>query len=176
MFDCGPADLILHQHHHRIFPRPRWLRREHVGKALDTCIADVRSAKKIPGPMAVTISDQERAGLDILTHGDLHVDEDLAAARGNHYPLSRWAGLCRRPTSSRKRHRSVAALSAGHAAQTRSNTGWRGRTWWTKIEHRPLGLTGSVADRRRGDAAAGESSAPAVRRSWRCFWTSHAEV
>ena len=29
--------------------------------------------------MAVLINDQERAGLDILTHGDLHVDEETRA-------------------------------------------------------------------------------------------------
>ena len=39
------------------------------------------------------ISDQERAGLDILTHGDLHVDEDLAGRAWHHYPLQRWAGF-----------------------------------------------------------------------------------
>ena len=43
--------------------------------------------------MAVVISDQERAGLDILTHGDLHVDEDLAGRAWHHYPLQRWAGF-----------------------------------------------------------------------------------
>ena len=36
---------------------------------------------------AVVISDQERTGLDILTHGDFHLDEDMAGrAVWHHYP------------------------------------------------------------------------------------------
>ena len=48
------------------------------GKPLDTCMLDVRFREKFEDALSVVISDQERAGLDILTHGDLHVDEDLA--------------------------------------------------------------------------------------------------
>jgi len=37
--------------------------------------------------MAVVISDLERAGLDILSHGDWHGDEHLAGRAWHHYPL-----------------------------------------------------------------------------------------
>jgi hypothetical protein len=39
---------------------------------------DVRFREKFQDAMAVVISDQDRAGLDAPSHGDLHVDEDLA--------------------------------------------------------------------------------------------------
>ena len=39
------------------------------------------------------IADQERAGLDILTNGDYHLDEDVAGRSWHHYPLQRWKGF-----------------------------------------------------------------------------------
>src|SRR3982750_417164 len=41
-----------------------------------------------PGPPA-----QTRAGLDSLTNGDYHLDEDFAGRSWHHYPLQRWKGL-----------------------------------------------------------------------------------
>jgi 5-methyltetrahydropteroyltriglutamate--homocysteine methyltransferase len=54
---------------------------------------DVRFREKFQDAMAVVISDQERAGIDILTHGDLHCDEDFAGRSWHHYPLQRWGGF-----------------------------------------------------------------------------------
>ncbi len=54
---------------------------------------DVRFREKFQGAMAGVIGDQERAGLDIVTHGDLHVDEDMAGRAWHHYLLQRWAGF-----------------------------------------------------------------------------------
>src|SRR4029450_799023 len=42
---------------------------------------------------AVVVSDQERCGLDILTTGDYHLDEDVAGRSWHHYPLQRWTGF-----------------------------------------------------------------------------------
>jgi 5-methyltetrahydropteroyltriglutamate--homocysteine methyltransferase len=39
------------------------------------------------------VADQARAGLDILTTGDYHLDEDVAGRSWHHYPLQRWKGL-----------------------------------------------------------------------------------
>jgi len=75
------------------FPRPRWFDVSMWGRPLDTCMLDVRFREKFQDAMAVLISDQERAGLDILNHGDLHVDEDMAGRAWHHYPLQRWAGF-----------------------------------------------------------------------------------
>ena len=54
---------------------------------------DIRFREKFQDALAVVISDQERAGLDILTHGDFHCDEDFAGRSWHHYPLQRWAGF-----------------------------------------------------------------------------------
>lgn len=72
------ADLILPSTTTGSFPRPRWFDVSMWGRTLDTCMLDVRFREKFQDAMAVLIGDQERAGLDILTHGDLHVDEDMA--------------------------------------------------------------------------------------------------
>lgn len=75
------------------FPRPRWFDISMWGRSLDTCMLDVRFREKFQDAMAVVINDQERAGLDVLTDGDLHVDEDLAGRAWHHYTLQRWAGF-----------------------------------------------------------------------------------
>ena len=87
------ANLILPSTTTGSFPRPRWFDVSMWGRPLDTCMLDVRFREKFQDAMAVLISDQERAGLDILTHGDLHVDEDMAGRAWHHYPLQRWAGF-----------------------------------------------------------------------------------
>ena len=81
------ADLILPSTTTGSFPRPRWYDVGMWGRPLDTCMLDIRFREKFQDAMAVVISDQERAGLDILSHGDLHVDEDLAGRAWHHYPL-----------------------------------------------------------------------------------------
>ncbi len=68
------------------FPRPRWFDVCLWGRAMDTCVLDVRFREKFQDAMSVVISDQERAGLDVLVHGDFHVDEDLAGRTWHHYP------------------------------------------------------------------------------------------
>ena len=87
------------------------------GKPLDTCMLDVRFREKFEDALAVVISDEERAGLDILTHGDFHCDEDFAGRSWHHYPLQRWAGFEGDQLQSEADPQPVAALSARHAAQ-----------------------------------------------------------
>src|SRR2546429_2580470 len=87
------ANLILPSTTTGSFPRPRWFDVSMWGRPLDTCMLDVRFREKFQDAMAVVISDQERAGLDILTHGDLHVDEDMAGGARPPYPPPRRGGL-----------------------------------------------------------------------------------
>jgi 5-methyltetrahydropteroyltriglutamate--homocysteine methyltransferase len=63
------------------------------GHPLDTCMMDIRFREKFQDALSVLISDQQRAGIDILTHGDLHCDEDFAGRSWHHYPLQRWMGF-----------------------------------------------------------------------------------
>lgn len=86
-------DLILPSTTTGSFPRPRWFDVSMWGKPLDSCMMDVRFREKFQDALAVVVSDQERAGLDVLTHGDFHCDEDLAGRSWHHYPLQHWSGL-----------------------------------------------------------------------------------
>ena len=75
------------------WPRPRWFDVSPWGRPLDTCMLDVRWREKYLDALATLISDEERAGLDLLTHGDFHCDDDFAGRSWHHYPLQRWAGF-----------------------------------------------------------------------------------
>jgi 5-methyltetrahydropteroyltriglutamate--homocysteine methyltransferase len=86
-------DLLLPSAVTGSWPRPRWFDMSMWGKSLDTCMLDVRFREKFQDALAVVVSEQERAGLDILAHGDFHCDEDLAGRAWHHYPLQRWGGF-----------------------------------------------------------------------------------
>ena len=64
------------------WPRPRWYDGGLWGRPLDTALLDVRFREQFLDAHATVIAEQERAGLDILTNGDYHLDEDFPAARG----------------------------------------------------------------------------------------------
>jgi 5-methyltetrahydropteroyltriglutamate--homocysteine methyltransferase len=66
------------------WPRPRWFDVSMWAKPLDTCMLDIRFREKFQDALAVVISDEERAGLDILTHGDFHCDEDFGGRSWHH--------------------------------------------------------------------------------------------
>ena len=66
------------------WPRPSWFDSSMWGRPLDACMLDVQFREKYRDALAVVINDQERAGLDILTHGDLHCDDDLAGRSWHH--------------------------------------------------------------------------------------------
>lgn len=87
------ADQILPSTITGSWPRPRWMDESMWGRSLDTCMLDVRFREKFQDALAVVVSDQDRAGIDILTHGDLHCDEDYAGRSWHHYPLQRWGGF-----------------------------------------------------------------------------------
>ena len=81
------------------------------GRPLDTCMMDVRFREKFQDALATVLSDQERAGLDILTHGDLHCDDDMAGRSWHHYPLAALGGVRRAITCNpRKRARPGCAI------------------------------------------------------------------
>jgi len=131
------ADAILPSTVTGSWPRPRWFDVSMWGRPLDTCMLDVRFREKFQDAMAVVISDQERAGLDLLTHGDFHCDEDLAGRSWHHYPLQRWAGFegeYLQPESTRAPwlHYPPGTLLS------EIYTGWRWPHVVDRIEHRPL--------------------------------------
>ena len=131
-------DLILPSTVTGSFPRPRWFDVSMWGRPLDTCMLDVRFREKFQDALAVVISDQERAGLDILTHGDLHVRRRHGrAARGTTIRCS--AGpVSKATTCSRKRPRAPWLHYPPGTLLNEIYTGWRWPHVVDKIEHRPL--------------------------------------
>lgn len=75
------------------WPRPRWFTARMDGRPLTTCLKDVTFREQLTDAMAALLVDQERAGLDVATHGDLFHDEDLGGHSWHRYPLERWAGM-----------------------------------------------------------------------------------
>jgi 5-methyltetrahydropteroyltriglutamate--homocysteine methyltransferase len=119
------------------WPRPRWFDVSMWGRPLDTCMMDVRFREKFQDALAVVVSDQERAGLDLLTHGDFHCDEDMAGRAWHHYPAAALGGLRGRSPPAGRDARALAALPAG-TLLNEIYTAWRWPHVVDKIEHRPL--------------------------------------
>ena len=107
------------------------------GRPLDTCMMDVRFREKFQDALATVLSDQERAGLDILTHGDLHCDDDMAGRSWHHYPLQRWAGFAGDYLQSEATRSPWLRYPPG-TLLNEIYTGWRWPRVVDKIEHRPL--------------------------------------
>ena len=131
------ADLVLPATVTGSWPRPRWFDTSMWGRPLDTCMMDVRFREKFQDALAVVLSEQERAGLDILTHGDFHVDEDYAGRAWHHYPLQRWAGF----EGDRLQSEETRSPWLRYPPGTLLNeiyTGWRWPWVVDKIEHRSL--------------------------------------
>jgi hypothetical protein len=114
------------------WPRPRWFDVSMRGRPLDTCMLDVRFCEKSQDAMAVVASDQERAGLDMLSHGDFHCDEDMAGRSWHHYPLQRCAACvdttpARRAARPRHRGAPVHGAEADQLCAVVSRQGWAKR-------------------------------------------------
>ncbi len=119
------------------WPRPRWYDVSMWGRPLDTCMLDTRFREKYADAVATVISDEERAGLDILTHGDLHCDDDMAGRSWHHYPLQRWAGFDGDHLQSEETRSPWLRYPPG-TLLNEIYTGWRWPRVVDKIEHRPL--------------------------------------
>ncbi len=119
------------------WPRPRWFDVSMWGKPLDTCMLDVRFREKIQDAYAVVVSEQERAGLDLLTHGDFHCDEDFAGRSWHHYPLQRWKGFAGDLLQSEETRSPWLRYPPG-SLLNEIYTGWRWPRVVDRIEHRPL--------------------------------------
>jgi 5-methyltetrahydropteroyltriglutamate--homocysteine methyltransferase len=80
------------------WPRPVWFTGSLWKRALSDALVDARYREEFTDAISVVISDQERAGLDILTNGDYHLDADLAGRSWLLYPVERLAGIGSRET------------------------------------------------------------------------------
>ena len=98
-------DLILPATVTGSWPRPRWFTAGLRGRPLDKAMKDVVFREKYPDALSALLDDQERAGLDILTHGDYSTTTTSAATHGARTPSSVGAGS--RATSSRPSRRAA---------------------------------------------------------------------
>src|SRR5580765_417401 len=130
-------DLILPGTVTGSWPRPRWFDLSMWARPLDTCMMDVRFREKFQDALAVVVADEERAGLDILTHGDFHCDEDFAGRSWHHYPLQRWTGFEGDYLQSEDTRSPWLKYPPG-TLLNEIYTGWRWPHVTAKIEHRPL--------------------------------------
>lgn len=131
------ADKVLPATITGSWPRPRWFDVSMWGRPLDTCMMDIRFREKFQDALAVVVSDQERAGLDILTHGDYHCDEDFAGRSWHHYPLQRWTGLEGDHLQAEETRSEWLKYPPGTLLHE-IYTGWRWPRVVDSIEHRPL--------------------------------------
>jgi 5-methyltetrahydropteroyltriglutamate--homocysteine methyltransferase len=81
------------------WPRPLWYTQNLEGRSASDALADVRYREEFTDAISVIVSDQERAGLDILTNGDYHLDADLGGRSWMLYPVERLAGIAERETA-----------------------------------------------------------------------------
>ena len=119
------------------WPRPRWFDRSFWGKPLSTCMLDVIHREQFLDAMSVVVSDQERAGLDIINHGDFFCDLDLAGRSWHHYPLQRWKGFSGDHLQPEATRSELLSYPPG-TLLNEIYTGWRWPHVVDKIEAAPL--------------------------------------
>src|SRR5215211_5913460 len=86
-------DLILPTTVTGSWPRPAWYTGNLLRRAFSEGMSDVAFREQFTDAVASVITDQERAGLDIVTNGDYHLDADLAGRSWFIYPTERLEGM-----------------------------------------------------------------------------------
>ncbi len=118
------------------WPRPRWYTQNMDGRPLDTAMMEPWYREQFSDAHAVVISDQVRAGLDILTTGDYHLDEDVAGRSWHHYPLQRWKGLEHEELQTENTRSPLLSYQVGTMLDSIYKT-WRWPRVVDKVEHNP---------------------------------------
>jgi 5-methyltetrahydropteroyltriglutamate--homocysteine methyltransferase len=86
-------DLLLPTTVTGSWPRPSWYTGNLHGRPYSTALGDVAFREQHIDAVSTVIGDQELAGLDILTNGDYHLDNDLAGRSWFAYPSDRLSGV-----------------------------------------------------------------------------------
>jgi 5-methyltetrahydropteroyltriglutamate--homocysteine methyltransferase len=118
------------------WPRPRWYNVNLWGRPLDTAMMDPWFREQFTDAHALVVSDQARAGLDIVTTGDYHLDEDVAGRSWHHYPLQRWKGLEHEELQTEKTRSPLLSYPVGTMLDSIYKT-WRWPRVVGKVEHDP---------------------------------------
>ena len=118
------------------WPRPRWYNVNMWGRPLDTAMMDPWYREQFSDAHAIVVSDQARAGLDILTTGDYHLDEDVAGRSWHHYMLQRWKGFEHEELQTEKTRSPLLSYPVGTMLDSIYKT-WRWPRVVGKVEHDP---------------------------------------
>ncbi len=118
------------------WPRPRWYNQNLWGRPLDTAMMDPWFREQFTDAHATVVAEQARAGLDILTTGDYHLDEDVAGRSWHHYPLQRWKGLEHEELQTEKTRSPLLSYPVGTMLDSIYKT-WRWPRVVGKVEHDP---------------------------------------
>lgn len=118
------------------WPRPTWYTQSLWGRPLDTAMLDPNYREQFSDALAVVVSEQERAGLDLVTCGDFFLDADLAGRSWHHYPLQRWLGLAHDELQPETTRSDLLKYPAG-TLLNEIYTSWRWPIVVGKIEHNP---------------------------------------
>jgi 5-methyltetrahydropteroyltriglutamate--homocysteine methyltransferase len=118
------------------WPRPTWFTQAMWGRPLDTAMMDITYREQFLDATSTVISDQERAGLDILTNGDYFLDPDFAGRSWHHYPLQRWLGVEGDELQPKTTRSPLLGYPQGTLLQE-IYTSWRWPVVTGKIEHNP---------------------------------------
>ena len=118
------------------WPRPRWYTMNMWGRPLDTAMMDPWYREQFSDAHAIVVSDQARAGLDILTTGDYHLDEDVAGRSWHHYMLQRWKGFEHEELQTEKTRSPLLSYPVGTMLDSIYKT-WRWPRVVGKVEHDP---------------------------------------
>lgn len=86
-------DLILPTTVTGSWPRPRWYVNNTHGERFASALVDAEFREQFLDATAAVLSEQELAGLDILTNGDYHLDPEVAGRSWLHYPIDHLAGV-----------------------------------------------------------------------------------
>ncbi len=118
------------------WPRPHWYTENMWGRPLDTAMMNPWYREQFTDAHAVVVSDQLRCGLDLLTTGDYHLDEDIAGRSWHHYPLQRWKGLEHEELQTRSTRSELLSYPTGTMLDSIYKT-WRWPRVTDKVEHDP---------------------------------------
>ncbi len=86
-------DLLLPTSVTGSWPRPTWYTLNLDSRPFSTGMADVAYREQFIDAVSAVLSDQQWAGLDILTNGDYHLDADLGGRSWHAYMLQRLGGV-----------------------------------------------------------------------------------
>ncbi|MBV9631174.1 MAG: cobalamin-independent methionine synthase II family protein [Xanthobacteraceae bacterium] len=94
-------------------PRPAWFTASIGLRSFLECMVDSRFREQYEDAVGSHLRDQELAGLDILTDGDAHYDEQVGGMSWQSYPITHMDGMSNEPI--------LAQYSVGAAAYPRGH-------------------------------------------------------